>query len=143
MFILDDFIFEVSHEECDVKKSNQLDGAGWILSGKLSSLTPPPLTTSPMLSFHPGYYLSYSISGWILLNLCMMSHRGNHLPFLYDKIPVFYALKYPKYTTITFYPSAWRPNLYSRCITALPLLDPMRILTIFQFTWQYQARTWR
>ena len=54
--------------------------------------------------------LSYSISGWLLLNLCIMSHRGNHLSILYDKIPVFYALKYPKFTTITFYPSAWRPN---------------------------------
>ena len=54
--------------------------------------------------------LSYSISGRLLLNLCIMSHRGNHLSVLYDKIPVFYALKYPKFTTITFYPSAWRPN---------------------------------
>ena len=36
--------------------------------------------------------------------------KRNHLSVVYDKIPVFYALKYPKFTTITFYPSAWRPN---------------------------------
>ena len=29
---------------------------------------------------------------------------------LYGKIPVFYALKYPKFTTITFYPPAWRTS---------------------------------
>ena len=28
--------------------------------------------------------------------------QGNHLSVLYDKIPEFYALKYPKFTTITF-----------------------------------------
>ena len=54
--------------------------------------------------------LSYSISGRLLLNLCIMSHRGKHLSFVYDKIPVFYALKYLKFLTITFYPPAWRPN---------------------------------
>ena len=31
-----------------------------------------------------------------------MSHSGNHLSVLCDKIPVFYALKYPKFTAITF-----------------------------------------
>ena len=52
----------------------------------------------------------YNTSGRLLLNLCIMSHRGNHLSVLYDKIPVLYALKYPKFTTITFYPSAWGSN---------------------------------
>ena len=41
-----------------------------------------------------------------------MSHRGNYLSALYDKIPVFYALKHPKFTTITLYPSAWRPHAH-------------------------------
>ena len=54
--------------------------------------------------------LSYSISGRLLVNLCIMSHRGKHLSVVYDKIPVFYARKCVKFTTITFYPSEWRPN---------------------------------
>ena len=33
-----DFIFEASHEECDVTKFNQLNGAAWILPGELSSV---------------------------------------------------------------------------------------------------------
>ena len=43
---------------------------------------------------------------------------------------VFYALKYPKFTTITFWPSTWRlkPATHIACLTALPLLDRMRIL---------------
>ena len=74
---------------------------------------------------------SYSISGRLLLNLCIMSHRGNHLSVLYDKIPVFYALKYPKFTTITFYSSSWRPNpLLTLPNCTVSLLDGMRILTI-------------
>ena len=36
LFILDDFIFEASHEECDVTKFNQR--ATWILPGELSSV---------------------------------------------------------------------------------------------------------
>ena len=32
-----DFIFEASHEECDVTKFNQLNGAAWIFPGELSS----------------------------------------------------------------------------------------------------------
>ena len=32
--------------------------------------------------------------------------QGNYLSILYDKIPVFYAQKYPKFTTLTFYQSA-------------------------------------
>ena len=31
------FIFEASHEECDVTKFNQLNGASWIFPGELSS----------------------------------------------------------------------------------------------------------
>ena len=52
--------------------------------------------------------LSCNISGRLLLNLCM-SHRGNHcmIKYLYF---MHYARKYPKFTTITFYPSAWRPK---------------------------------
>ena len=89
------------------------------------------------------YYHTASL-GRLLLNLCIMSHRGNHLSVLYDKIPVFYALKYPKFTTITFYPSAWRPNpLLTLPNCTISLLDRMRILTIFSLTWQYQAQTWR
>ena len=59
--------------------------------------------------FHPDcyYHIAY---GRLLLNLCIMSHKRNHLSVLFDKIPVFYVLKYPKFTTITFYPLAWRPN---------------------------------
>ena len=38
-FVLDDFISEASHEECDVTKFNQLNGAAWILPGELSCLT--------------------------------------------------------------------------------------------------------
>ena len=60
-----------------------------------------------------------------------MSHRGNHLSVFYDKIPVFYALKYPKFTTITFCCQRDDRTLYSHCLTALPLLDHMRILKIF------------
>ena len=98
----------------------------------------------PNLTNSTRMLLSYSISGRLLLNLCIMSHRGNHLSVLYDKIPAFYALKYPKFTTMTFYPSAWRPNpllTLPNCIASL--LDRMRILTIFSLTWQYQAQTWR
>ena len=40
LFVLDYFIFEASHEEDDVIQLNQLNDAGWILSGELSSLTP-------------------------------------------------------------------------------------------------------
>ena len=43
LFVLDDFIFEASHEECDVTKFNQLNGAAWILPGELSSLNQPTL----------------------------------------------------------------------------------------------------
>ena len=60
--------------------------------------------------FHPRMLLSNSISRRLLLNLYIMSHRGNYLSVLYDKIPIFYALKYTKFTAITFYQSAWRPN---------------------------------
>ena len=35
--VLDDFIFEASHEECDVAKFNQLNGTAWILPGELSA----------------------------------------------------------------------------------------------------------
>ena len=42
----------------------------------------------------------------LLLNLCSMAHSGKHVSVLYDKIPVFYAIKYPKLTTIIFYLSA-------------------------------------
>ena len=38
LFVLDDFIFKVSHEECDITKFSQLNGAAWILSGELSSV---------------------------------------------------------------------------------------------------------
>ena len=38
LFLLDDFIFEASHEECDVTKFNQLNGASWILPGELTSV---------------------------------------------------------------------------------------------------------
>ena len=34
----DDFIFETSHEESDVTKFNQLNGAAWIRPGELSSV---------------------------------------------------------------------------------------------------------
>ena len=54
--------------------------------------------------------LLYNTSGRLLLNLCIMSHRGNHWSVLYYKISVFYALKYPKLTTLSFYPSGWQPN---------------------------------
>ena len=46
LFVLDYFIFEASHEEHDVIQLNQLNDAGWILSGELSSLTPVLPTTS-------------------------------------------------------------------------------------------------
>ena len=36
VFVLDDFIFEASHEECDVTKFNQRNGVAWILPGELS-----------------------------------------------------------------------------------------------------------
>ena len=88
--------------------------------------------------------LSYSITGRLLLNLCIMSYRGNHLSVLYDKIPVFYAIKYPKFTTITFYPSVWRPNpliTLRNCI--ISLLDRMHILTIFLLTWQISGTSMR
>ena len=52
LFVLGDFIFEASHEECDVKKFSQRNGAAWILSGELSSLTSPRPTTSPTPPFH-------------------------------------------------------------------------------------------
>ena len=38
LFVLDGFIFEASHEECDVMKFNQLNGAAWILPSELSSV---------------------------------------------------------------------------------------------------------
>ena len=38
MFVLDDFIFKTSHEECNFTKFNQLNGAAWILPGELSSV---------------------------------------------------------------------------------------------------------
>ena len=38
LFVLGDFIFEASHEECDVTKFNQLNSAAWILPGELSSV---------------------------------------------------------------------------------------------------------
>ena len=38
MFVLDNFIFEASHEECDVTKFNRLNGAARILPGQLSSV---------------------------------------------------------------------------------------------------------
>ena len=52
LFVLGDFIFEASHEEYDVKKFSQRNGAAWILSGELSSLTSPRPTTSPTPPFH-------------------------------------------------------------------------------------------
>ena len=58
----------------------------------------------------PWMLLLCNTSGWLLLNLYIMSHSRNHSSVLYDKIPVFYALKYTKFTTITFYPSAGRPK---------------------------------
>ena len=57
LVLLDDFAFEASHEECDVTKCNQLNGAGWILPGKLSSLTSPPSTTSA----HPPFHLTVPV----------------------------------------------------------------------------------
>ena len=42
--------------------------------------------------------------------LSTISLRRNYLPISYDKIPVFYTLKYHKFTTVTFYPSALHPN---------------------------------
>ena len=41
--VLDDFIFEASHEECDVAKFNQLNDTAWILPGELSALNQPTL----------------------------------------------------------------------------------------------------
>ena len=67
-------------------------------------------------------------------NLCIMSDSGNHLSVLYDKIPVFYALKYPEFATITFYPQRDDRTLHSHHLTALPLLDRLRMLTIFSLT---------
>ena len=40
----------------------------------------------------------------------MWCHSRKHLPVLYDKMSVFYPLKFLKFTAITFYLSAWRPN---------------------------------
>ena len=54
--------------------------------------------------------LLYNTSGRLLLNICVMSHRGNHLSALHDKIPVFYPLKYSKFTTITFDLAMWLPD---------------------------------
>ena len=92
-------------------------------------------------------FIFFSITlfrAWFYKWFPLVSHRGNHLSVLYDKIPVFYALKYPKFTTITFYPSAWRPNpLLTLPNCTISLLDRMRILTIFSLMWQYQAQTWR
>ena len=69
------------------------------------------------------------------LNLCIISHKVNDWSVLYDKILVFHALKYPKFKAITFCQSAWHRSLYSHRLAALPLLDRMRILTIFSLTW--------
>ena len=38
LFVLDDFIFEASHEEWYVTKFNQLNVAAWILPVELSSV---------------------------------------------------------------------------------------------------------
>ena len=38
LVLLDDFAFEASHEECDVTKCNQLNGAAWILPCELSAV---------------------------------------------------------------------------------------------------------
>ena len=38
LFLLDDFIFEAPHEECDVTKFSQLNGAACILPGELPSI---------------------------------------------------------------------------------------------------------
>ena len=95
----------------------------------------------PNLTNFTPMFLSYSISGRLLLNLYIISLRGNHLSVLYDKIPAFYAIKYPKFTTITFYPSAWWPKpLITLPNGTISLLDRARILTIFSLTWQYQAQ---
>ena len=92
-------------------------------------------------------FIFFSITlfrAWFYKWFPLVSQRGNHLSVLYDKIPVFYALKYPKFTIITFYRSAWRPNrLLTLLNCTLSLLDRLRILTIFSITWQYQAQTWR
>ena len=45
LFVLDYFIFEAFHEEHDFIQFNQLNDAGWILPGQLSSLTPVLPTT--------------------------------------------------------------------------------------------------
>ena len=57
--------------------------------------------------------------------------------FMYKATSVFYALKHPKFTTITFCQSTLRPNpvLTSPNCT----LDRMCILTIFSFT----SLTWQ
>ena len=45
LFVLDEFIFEASYEECDVTKFNQRNGATQILPSELSC--PTPRTISP------------------------------------------------------------------------------------------------
>ena len=65
--------------------------------------------------------LSYSISGRLLLILSIMSHMENHLSVLYDKIPVFYAIKYRKFATIAFIRQRDDQTPYSYCLTALYL----------------------
>ena len=43
------------------------------------------------------------------MNLCIMSHMGKHLSVLHDRIPVFYSLKYPKFTADLY---QFTTNLY-------------------------------
>ena len=84
---------------------------------------------------HPEcYYHIASLDGyfWIMYNVT----QGKPLIW-----PVFYAIKYPTFITITFYPSAWRPNpLLTLSNCTISRLDRMRILTIFSLTWQYEAQ---
>ena len=77
--------------------------------------------------------LLYITSGRLLLNLRIMSHCGNHLSVFYDKIPVFYALKYPKFKIPSMRQRDDR-TLNSDRLTAPSLLDHMRVLTIFSLT---------
>ena len=77
--------------------------------------------------------------------LSTISLRRNYLPISYDKIPVFYTLKYHKFTTVTFYPSALHPNplLASPNFTISSL--PHAIFNYISFhvtvTLKYRAKT--
>ena len=79
-----------------------------------NQVRPRMLRYTSWIAEEASFFFSITLfRAWFYKWFPLVSHKGNHLSVLYDKIPVFYALKYPKFTTITFYPSPWRPNSIS------------------------------